>query len=157
MRNNPFKPRQTSDSANEKVSIDICSNTYDMGEDKSAKISTKEKSLLVFNAIKDRFKKATGRAVEKVTNPIITESQKATTFLLAEKKSLCGDLNSDVYQLLNLLSNKDNKVSLKASRRLELKLNEPSCRTIIVNYFKFNATAKSKFPRLYRVLSDFDN
>jgi len=157
LNNNPFKSKQTSDSKNEKLSIDICSNSYDIGEDKAAKLSTKEKSLLVFNALKHRFKKVTGQAVEKVTNPIISESHKATTFLLAEKKAFYGDLNSDVYQLLNLLSHNDNKISLKASRRLELKLNEPSCRAIILNYFKFNTTAKSKFSRLYNALSDFED
>lgn len=154
LNNNPFGSKQAS---SEKISIDICSSKYDLGNKEKEKISGKDKSVLILNAIKSRFKDATKKAVEKVTNPIVSESQKVSTFFLAEKKSICGDMNSDVYMLLNLLSSKDSKVSLKASRRLELKLNEPASRQIVFNYFKNNSASKSKFPRLYRALCEFES
>lgn len=124
----------------------------DIGE--IQQLSKKERSKFLFEFIGQKAKNYLTDTVKKVTNPILSKTQDTTAFLMAQKSNLSGDETAEIYQLLNLLSNKRPYVGLKAATLLEKKVINPQVKHIVQNYFKFNPDAQVKYPRLNLLLKE---
>lgn len=161
MNKNPFEIfAQPATEKVKKTGINLYSSTTDFGMTdikNIKKVSTKEKAEQLFNALTKKFNAIKDDAISKFGNPILSETQKATTMLLAEKKNLLGERNSEIYQLLNLLSNKKPYVALKAASLLEQKIINPDTREIVKRYFTFNPEAKVNYAHLYNSLQKIEN
>ena len=160
MNKNPFLAEAGAVVNKQESKLNLYSNMGDIDMlpiDGVTKLSKKEKSLQLMNVIKNRVLKLKDDTIKTVADPILSRTQNATTFLMAEKKSLLNESNSEIYQLLNLLSNKKPHVALKAATLIEKKFINPDCREVVRNYFKFNPDAKVKYSRLYNNLIKFDS
>ncbi|MEW5821236.1 MAG: hypothetical protein AB1782_13670 [Cyanobacteriota bacterium] len=159
MDKNPFQTKiQAPLNDNKKTRINLFSSSNDFlkaNQEPSKQLSRTEKSILAVKLLKNKMHQFTDDTLKKISNPILSETQKASTFIMAEKKSLFGESDSNIYQLLNLLSSKKTSVALRASSMLEQKLINPEHREIIYNYFKYNPTAKEQFSHLHKMLLQF--
>lgn len=119
-------------------------------------LSVGEKTDLLFKLASNAFMNKTTSALKKITDPFLSKTTETTSLLMASTTSLSGDQTSEIYQLINLLSNKKPYVAIKAASILEQKIVNPDARKLVLNYFKFNPDAQVKFNHLYKKITELE-
>lgn len=114
------------------------------------KLTKTERAQLLWERIKTKLHELKNKAIENLANPFLSKTQTATTFILSEKTTLFGDKNSDVYLLLNLLSNKSPSIRKRAERHLMERLSDTNNKQIMYNFFKHNKEAQKNYTMLYQ-------
>ena len=117
----------------------------------------KEKTSVLVKTLLEKLKNNFISTFKRIFNPILTKGNETSAFLKAQSSSISGNEHSEVYQLLNMLSNKKHYISVKASFKLETIIFNDENRKIINNYFKFNPEAQVKFKKLYSLVSRIEN
>lgn len=117
-------------------------------------MTKKDKSMWLLKNTGEKIKDGFFDTIKTIATPFLTKTHETTALLMASKSSLSGEDSAEIYQLINLLSNKKHYISLKAAYILEQRIINPEVRKTVNNYFKFNPSAKTKFQQLYKTLMD---
>lgn len=117
------------------------------------KKNLKEKTIFLVEIFVKNTNELIISLIKKIFYPIFSKSQETSTLIQAQATSIKGSKNSEVYQLLNMLSNKKHYISVKASVRLETIISDDNNRKIVSNYFRLNPKAQSKYSKLYNLVT----